>query len=271
MGLVPIRRSAYFSRVFLRRVDLQAVLSFVVDVGELDFDRPYPAELVARLADLVPCAALGYQEVDRRARRTALLVGIHGSVEVDEKEDELYWALGPCPIITYRSVTGDLAATRLTDLVDWRRYRELPIYRDYFAPFRIDHMLDLALPAGPGQHRSFILFRRTGDGDFSRRDRAVLEMLRPHFSRLEAEASLRRQLSEALRAWHGDGEPRPYAELTAREREIVELVAEGKTNAQIAAQLWVAPSTVKKHLEHVYEKLGVGRRAAAATLVRAIH
>lgn len=31
--------------------------------------------------------------------------------------------------------------------------------------------------------------------------------------------------------------------------------------------LWVAPSTVKKHLENVYEKLGVGRRAAAAMLV----
>lgn len=268
---MPIRRSAYFAGVFLRRVDLEAILSFVVDVGELDFDRLYPAEVVARLADLVPCASLAYQEVDCGVRRTTVLVGIHGDIEADDEEDELYWTLGPCPIIQYRTLTGDLAATRLTDVVDWRRYRELPIYRDYFAPFRIDHMMDLALPAGPGRHRSFILFRRTGDGDFSRRDRAVLEMLRPHFARLEVEAALRRQLSEALRAWDRDGEPRPYTELTAREREIVELVAEGKTNAQIAAQLWVAPSTVKKHLEHVYEKLGVGRRAAAATLVRAIH
>lgn len=257
--------------MFLRRADLEAILSFVVDVGELDFDRLYPAEVVARLAGLVPCAALGYQEVDAGARRTTLTVGVHGEIGADEGEDALYWTLGPCPIIKYRTLTGDLAAARLSDVVDWRRYRELPIYRNYFAPFRIDHMLDLALPAGPGRHRSFILFRRTGDGDFSRRDRAVLEMLRPHFSTLEAEASLRRQLSEALRTRDRDGEPRPYTELTAREREIVELVAEGKTNAQIAAQLWVAPSTVKKHLEHVYEKLGVGRRAAAATLVRAIH
>lgn len=40
---------------------------------------------------------------------------------------------------------------------------------------------------------------------------------------------------------------------------------------QIAAQLWVSPSTVKQHLEHGYEKRGVGRRAAAAALVRAVH
>lgn len=255
--------------IHLRRADLEAILSFVVDVGDLDFHRPYPAEVVGRLADLVPCASLSYQEVDCGVRRTTVMVGIHGDIEGDDEEDERYWTLGPCPITQYRTLTGDLAATRLTDVVDWRRYRELPIYRDYFAPSRIDHMVDLALPAGPGRHRSFILYRRTGDGDFSSRDRAVLEMLRPHFSRLEAEASLRRQLSEALRMRDRDREPLPYPRLTARESEIVELVAEGKTNAQIAAQLWVAPSTVKKHLEHVYEKLGVGRRTAAATQVRA--
>jgi DNA-binding CsgD family transcriptional regulator len=93
-------------------------------------------------------------------------------------------------------------------------------------------------------------------------------MLRPHLYRLEAYAALRRQLSDALRAQEGVAESDPYAELTPREREIVELVAEGKTNAQIAVQLWVAPSTVKKHLEHIYAKLGVGRRTAAATLLR---
>ena len=96
-------------------------------------------------------------------------------------------------------------------------------------------------------------------------------MLRPHFSGLEAGAALRRRLSEALGTQDGDGKPSAYTRLTPREREIVVLVGEGKTNAQIAAQLWVAPSTVKKHLEHVYEKLGVGRRTAAATIARAIH
>ena len=45
-------------------------------------------------------------------------------------------------------------------------------------------------------------------------------------------------------------------------------MAEGKTNAEIASALWVAPSTVKKHLENVYAKTGVGRRAAAARLAR---
>jgi DNA-binding CsgD family transcriptional regulator len=51
--------------------------------------------------------------------------------------------------------------------------------------------------------------------------------------------------------------------LTAREREVLAWVARGKTNAEIARQLWLAPSTVRKHLENVYAKLGVTTRTAA--------
>ena len=57
--------------------------------------------------------------------------------------------------------------------------------------------------------------------------------------------------------------------LTDREREILERVAAGKTNAEIAEAIWIAPGTVRKHLENVYEKLGVhSRTAAVATLNR---
>ena len=55
--------------------------------------------------------------------------------------------------------------------------------------------------------------------------------------------------------------------LTPREREILDLVAEGRTNAEIAERLWVSPATVRKHLENVYAKLGVHTRTAAAALI----
>ena len=51
--------------------------------------------------------------------------------------------------------------------------------------------------------------------------------------------------------------------LTRREQEILAWVARGKTNGEIAELLWLAPSTVRKHLENVYAKLGVGTRTAA--------
>lgn len=57
--------------------------------------------------------------------------------------------------------------------------------------------------------------------------------------------------------------------LTGREREILVLVAAGKTNAEIATVLSISARTVQKHLEHVFPKLGVETRTAAAVRVLA--
>jgi DNA-binding CsgD family transcriptional regulator len=61
----------------------------------------------------------------------------------------------------------------------------------------------------------------------------------------------------------------PFA-LTAREIEVAALVADGLTNAEIAARLYISPKTVDHHVSNVLSKLGVGsRRAAAQELQRA--
>ncbi|MBI4497726.1 MAG: tetratricopeptide repeat protein [Chloroflexi bacterium] len=58
--------------------------------------------------------------------------------------------------------------------------------------------------------------------------------------------------------------PRPYpAGLTAREVEVLRLVAQGWTDAQVAEQLVVSPRTVQSHLSSIYSKLGVTSRSAA--------
>ena len=53
------------------------------------------------------------------------------------------------------------------------------------------------------------------------------------------------------------------AALTARELAIVRLSAEGLSTAEMAHELHVSPATVKTHLQHAFEKLGVSDRAAA--------
>jgi DNA-binding CsgD family transcriptional regulator len=58
-----------------------------------------------------------------------------------------------------------------------------------------------------------------------------------------------------------------HLSLTQREREIMALVAAGKTNAEIASLLSISVRTVQKHLEHIFPKLGVETRTAAAIRV----
>ena len=56
------------------------------------------------------------------------------------------------------------------------------------------------------------------------------------------------------------------AALTPRETEVLSWIAKGKTNRDVGEILGMSPRTVNKHLEHVFEKLGVETRAAAAAL-----
>ena len=62
-----------------------------------------------------------------------------------------------------------------------------------------------------------------------------------------------------------DPGPQPAASgcglLSARERELVTLVAQGRTNAQIAAQLYISARTVGSHLDRIRDKTGCRRRA----------
>lgn len=56
--------------------------------------------------------------------------------------------------------------------------------------------------------------------------------------------------------------------LTRREMEVLSWVTDGKTNTEIGVILSTSPRTVQKHLEHIFKKLGVETRTAAA--VRAL-
>jgi len=65
----------------------------------------------------------------------------------------------------------------------------------------------------------------------------------------------------------GDGAP-SAAELSLREREVLQHLAEGLSNKEIARALSVSENTIKTHLANVYAKLGVGRRIEALKAAR---
>ena len=62
----------------------------------------------------------------------------------------------------------------------------------------------------------------------------------------------------------GARRPPPAGELTAAQRRVVELAAEGLSNKEIASALFVTVHTVEVHLSHAYGKLGVRSRAQLA-------
>ncbi|MER5320517.1 response regulator transcription factor [Streptosporangium roseum] len=58
----------------------------------------------------------------------------------------------------------------------------------------------------------------------------------------------------------------PADPLSARELEVLDLIAQGTTNREVAVRLFISEATVKSHLLHIYTKLGVNDRAAAVAV-----
>lgn len=72
------------------------------------------------------------------------------------------------------------------------------------------------------------------------------------------------QLTVRLLRRHGLPQERPDVVLTEREDEVVALLAQGRTNAEIAAELFLSPGTVKNHIAVIQRKTGAGNRVAIA-------
>ena len=134
----------------------------------------------------------------------------------------------------------------LSDFHDARSARKLLFYEYAMRPFGSRHILDVTFDRAP--LTSGFVFDRCSGRDFSTRDRELLRLLAPHLRRLARNGHVR-------------------AQLTQREREVLALVREGMTNAEIAVSLSISPGTVRKHLENVCAKLGVRTRTAAVRRV----
>jgi DNA-binding NarL/FixJ family response regulator len=69
---------------------------------------------------------------------------------------------------------------------------------------------------------------------------------------------------DSIRRWAAGRPPDEMTQLSPQERKVLALVAEGKTNKEIAAALGLSDKTVKNYLSHVFEKLNLSRRSEAA-------
>jgi DNA-binding CsgD family transcriptional regulator len=246
--------------------DAEHVLRFVASAEELAGDHAFTPEVLVELGKLVEADWIEYCEMDRVRQRYGYCVERLDN-EYDKPEVE-YWEIAAEHPVCSRHNMGDFRALKLTDFTTLKELRKSRIYSIWFGPGGVQREMTVAIPS-PLWHTKTFIFDRGPGRDFTERDRRVLDMLQPHLARLWRAAQVRRQLRTALARLDETTQPEAPARdelgLTRREQEVLACVARGKTNAEVAEILWVTPSTVRKHLENVYAKLGVHTRTAAVT------
>jgi DNA-binding CsgD family transcriptional regulator len=186
------------------------------------------------------------------------------------------------PLVRFHSQNHDGGTHRISDALSRSAFERSPLYNEYYRFIGIEHAVAVPLYVDGDTLVSFVLNR--ADRDFDDDELALLEALRRPLATLYRRAVATVDAAAALREFvshlRDGGAPAVAAApgaragaarmrgaipgaLTQREHAVLDWVASGKTDAQVAQILGISPRTVQKHLEHVYAKLGVESRTAA--------
>lgn len=163
--------------------------------------------------------------------------------------------------------------------LDARQQSALVLHWPTGRPRDVTEEMSLRLPGGAHLHQTITL--TLSRGRFTDTQRELLTASGPHLAAATSRVRHHRHRvlhsvpsSPAIEPEYASGPRRPTADaptstgpaiasLSGRERQVLALVAEGLTDAQVARRLGLRPATVSKHLSRVYARLGVANRAAA--------
>lgn len=220
----------------------------------------YPAHALGVVRRLIGCIHCSYNEITVGGAAQRVVVEPH--VVARESHDEAFSRhLHQHPVIAHVARTGDQRSLLISDFVSQTAFRRLDLYNDFYRPVSTETQLSMTLMP-PDDTVIAIALNRDQYG-FSEHDRSLLDRLRPH---LRVSHQNARTLSVALgrRGAEREASPPGLEQLTMRQQQVLALVAQGLTNEQIALELQIAPTTAKKHLEQIRERLNVHSRTAAA-------
>jgi DNA-binding CsgD family transcriptional regulator len=213
---------------------------------------------------LIGCDSASYNEIDTKSGTQRVVV-----TPEEATSDELAHAFAAHvhehPVIMHVAATGDPRSYMVSDFLGPRDLRRLALYSELFAPLGIEDQLAVTMPATRDANVIGVALNR-GKHGFSEQDRTVLNMLRPHL--LVAYTNALRYSAALTAATANSTRQRPthtkVDRLTDRQLEVLGLVSRGHTNHQIAYELGVSVGTVKKHMEHILNRLDTPTRVAAA-------
>jgi DNA-binding CsgD family transcriptional regulator len=174
--IVRVTPRALTSSDYDSLLDVAAAVAAVRDPDE--FARVVPV----LVPELVASDATSLNDVDPAARVVRAVVMPESFRIPVESAQALEELAGQHPLIRHMSETGDGSAIKISDFWSVPQWHDSEVYARVYAPMGVEHQMALSLPARRPVVIGLALNRVTGGSDFSERDRAVLDRLRPHLA-----------------------------------------------------------------------------------------
>jgi DNA-binding CsgD family transcriptional regulator len=165
--------------------------------------------------------------------------------------------------------TGDGRAQRISDVVSREDFHARQVYTEFYRQIGVEHQMAFALPRERDRILAVILSRR--HEDFTDDERDLIERARPFLIQAYQNALRYTEAMTTPRPPSGGADRLPLKALralglTERQAEVLQLLATGAAERDIAERLGISHRTVQKHLQLCYRALGVDRRSRAAAI-----
>jgi DNA-binding CsgD family transcriptional regulator len=246
----------------LSESDFRKVLR-AIEVLERDLDADsFPRRVVDAIATVIDVDFVSYNEVDlETGARRFLLRPDPTDFEPGSFEYAAFIRrFGSYPIVAEKVAASGRDNPELQKLIN--RLRFLGIVGNCCGQAEV--RLNIGLTVSNARSRRVGVALNRSLRDFDDRDAARLEALKPHIVSAYRNSMRGAEASPAARSGVD------ITALTKRESEVLYWVSMGKTNGEVGEIIGARPMTVKKHLEHIYDKLGVPNRTAAARVSTAM-
>jgi DNA-binding CsgD family transcriptional regulator len=246
----------------------EALLDFLLEAVADEGTTPFPADVLAGLRRVARCEAVSYWEwspleeleFSLAADDPEPILAVWHAYPQVRQDDPLpggEWRGSPLP---NREWLG--RALEISDFISDREFRSGGLYAEVCKPLGVRAVMKVFLPTGGATGASLVF--DTTRSRFAETDRRALQRLVPHLTQLWRNAHARRTYPALIDSTAAAR--LRLLRLSPRERVVLARAAAGETNAAIAQALFVSPGTVRKHLEHIYDKLEVRTRTQAAAI-----
>lgn len=245
--------------------DIELVNLVIADIYTIRGPEKFIQKLVAALNNLLPSDLLSYNEFNRHSRLVKVCAASKDHQNITRKYTDALNAYMPTHP-GFGVLTIDRCAM-ISDLVRPSDFKKSALYNEYYRHLDVQTQMFTELPGSSGL-RPALTFSRDKFG-FTEEERLMFSLVKPHIINAQRNAmvldSYRKKIEllekgPDIPALHKFG-------LTFREATLLEWAAAGKTNKDIALILGISRRTVEKHLERIYEKLGVKTKIAALAMI----
>ncbi|MFW6281022.1 MAG: response regulator transcription factor [Halanaerobium sp.] len=249
----------------IETINWEKLLNFIYETDNTVDINTYSYNFLIKLNNLIPFSAANFFLFENTVLEKEKTIVLNIADHVLEDYNQYYYQIDDIRKIAFDRPE----ASRSSDLMDYKSWSQNEYFNDFLAKNHLYYSAGIDIHFKEQLLGTVSLFREENDGDFNLTNLLFLELIRKYCSS---------QLFKILKINQLQNEKRLGKEktlmiecdkymITKRERDVLKLVLAGKSNKQIAEELFISINTVKKHLSHIYNKMNIKRRNELAALI----